>query len=103
MGRGRTSSMTVDSDAGVRSYLESMKGQPIFVAMQGEGREWTQIVSRSSVRGFDYVFTDSMTWTDNKGRRMRLWLPDEVGPIPDAQEFMGLLVERTVGILEREP
>src|ERR1035441_1236244 len=93
----------VDSDAGVRSYLESMKGQPIFVAMQGEGREWTQIVSRSSVRGFDYVFSDSMTWTDNKGRRMRLWLPDEVGPIPDAQEFMGLLVDRTVGILEREP
>jgi len=93
----------VDSDAGVRSYLESMQGQPIFVAMQGEGREWVQIVSRSSVRGFDYVFTDSMTWTDNKGRRMRLWLPDEVGPIPDAQEFMGLLLDRTVGILEREP
>jgi len=93
----------VDSDAGVRSYLESMKGQPIFVAMQGEGREWTQIVSRRSVAGFDYVFTDSMTWTDNKGLRRRLWLPDEVGPIPDAQEFMDLLVDRTVGILEREP
>jgi hypothetical protein len=93
----------VDSDAGVRSYLESMKGQPIFIAMQGEGREWTQIVSRSSVRGFDYVFTDSMTWTDNRGRRMRLWLPDEVGPIADAQEFMGELVDRTVGILEHEP
>jgi len=93
----------VDSDAGVRQYLESMKGQPIFVAMQGEGREWTQIVSRSSVAGFDYVFTDSMTWTDNNGRRRRLWLPGEVGPIPDAQEFMELLVDRTVGILEREP
>ena len=93
----------VDSDAGVRQYLESMKGQPMFVAMQGEGREWTQIVSRSSVAGFDYVFTDSMTWSDNNGLRRRLWLADEVGPIPDAQEFMDLLVDRTVGILEREP
>ena len=93
----------VDSDAAVRKYLESMKGQPIFVALQGEGREWTQLVSRSSVAGFDYVFTDSMTWTDNKGLRRRLWLPDEVGPIPDTQEFMELLVDRTVGILEREP
>jgi len=93
----------VDSDAAVRQYLESMKGVPAFVALQGEGREWTQIVSRSAVAGFDYVFTDSMTWTDNKGLRRRLWLPDEVGPIPDVSEFMDLLVERTVGILEREP
>jgi hypothetical protein len=93
----------VDSDAGARSYLESMRGQPIFVAMQGEGREWTQVVSRSSVAGFDYVFTDSMTWTDNNGLRRRLWLPDELGPIPDVEEFMDLLVDRTVGILEREP
>lgn len=44
-----------------------------------------------------------MTWTDNNGKRMRLWLPDEVGAIPDPQAFMELLVERTVGILEHEP
>jgi histidinol phosphatase-like PHP family hydrolase len=52
---------------------------------------------------FDYIFTDSMTWTDNRGKRMRLWLPDEVGTIADPQEFMDTLVERAVGILDHEP
>jgi hypothetical protein len=93
----------VEDDAGLRAFLASMKGQPAFVAMQAEGREWVQMVSRETVAGFDYIFTDSMTWTDNRGKRMRLWLPDEVGAIPDAQEFMATLVERTVGILEKEP
>src|ERR1041385_3685801 len=59
--------------------------------------------SRRAVSLFDYVFTDSMTWTDNRGKRMRLWIPEEVGTIADAQEFMDILVERTVGILEKEP
>lgn len=99
VGRG----FPVENDTGVRAFLESMKGQPVFIAMQAEGREWTQMVSRSAVAGFDYVFTDSMTWTDNRGRRMRLWIPEEVGAIADVQEFMATLVERTVGILEREP
>jgi hypothetical protein len=93
----------VQDDRGARNFFDSMKGQPCFVAMQAEGREWTQMFSRSTVALFDYVFTDSMTWTDNRGRRLRLWIPEELGTIPDTQEFMDTLVERTVGILEREP
>ena len=93
----------VQDDEGARRFAESMKGQPVFVAIQAEGREWLQMFSRSVVALFDYVFTDSMTWTDNRGRRMRLWIPNEVGAIADTQEFMDTLVERTVGILEREP
>ena len=71
--------------------------------MQTEGREWLQMFSRSAVEQFDYVFTDSMTWTDNLGKRMRLWIPDEVGVVSNPQEFMDILVDRTVEILEREP
>ncbi|MBI4909020.1 MAG: DUF1080 domain-containing protein [Acidobacteria bacterium] len=93
----------VQDDASARAFLESIKGQPVFIAMQAEGREWTSMFSRGTVALFDYVFTDSMTWTDNNGRRMRLWIPDEVGTISDEQAFMDLLVERTVGILNREP
>ena len=80
-----------------------MKGAPIFIAMQAEGREWTQMFSRSAASLFDYVFTDSMTWTDNRGKRMRTWIPQEVGTIADPQEFMETLVDRAVGILDREP
>src|SRR5258708_28059090 len=93
----------VNSDDLAMRFVESTKGKPVFVAMQAEGREWTQVFSRRVVSMFDYVFTDGETWTDNRGKRMRLWIPEEVGAIPDAQEFMETLVDRTVGTLEYEP
>jgi hypothetical protein len=93
----------VENDEGARTFAESLKGQPVFIAMQAEGREWTQMFSRRAAALFDYIFTDSMTWTDNRGRRMRTWMPDEVGTIADPQEFMDTLVDRAVGILNNEP
>jgi len=95
--------MPVTDDKGARDFVNRMKGQPCFIGMQAEGREWTQMFSRQTVALFDYVFTDSMTWTDNHGRRLRLWIPEELGVISDVPEFMDTLVQRTVGILEREP
>lgn len=93
----------ITNDAGILDFLKSMQGQPVFIAMQAEGREWTKMFSKEAVAKFDYVFTDSMTWSDNNGKRMRLWIPEEVGTIKDKQAFMDLLVERTVGILNNEP
>jgi hypothetical protein len=93
----------VENDAGAIAFHQSMKGQPCFIAMQAEGREWTGMFSRKAIALFDYVFTDAMTWTDNRGKRMRLWMPEEVGVIADPQEFMETLVSRAVGILEKEP
>jgi len=94
---------TVQNDQQALAYIDSLKGQPCYVAMQAEGREWTKMFSRRAAAQFDYIFTDSMTWTDNRGKRMRLWIPNEVGTIADPQEFMDTLVERAVGILEHEP
>lgn len=93
----------VTTDEGALAYIQSLQHLPVFIAMQAEGREWTRMFSKSAIQNFDYIFTDSMTWTDNRGKRMRLWIPDEIGTITDAQEFMDTLVDRTVGILEREP
>lgn len=93
----------VETDEGARRFVESLQGQPVFIAMQAEGREWTQMFSRRTAALFDYIFTDSMTFTDNRGRRMRTWIPAEVGSIADPQEFMETLVDRALGIFEREP
>jgi hypothetical protein len=93
----------VTDDAGLAKWVESLKGLPVFVGMQAEGREWLQMFSRSAVAQCDYVFSDSMTWTDNHGKRMRTWLAEEIGVIANPQEFMDTLVDRAVGILEREP
>jgi hypothetical protein len=79
-----------------------MKGQPCYVALQAEGREWMTLASPESIAQFDYCFTDAMTFTDDNGRRMRLWIDEEVGFIPDAEAFMEMLVRRIEGVM-REP
>jgi len=93
----------IEKDADAVAFVESMRGQPVFLGMQAEGREWVTMFSRETRARFDYVFTDSMTWTNPAGRRMRLWMPEEVEIGPDVQAFMELLVSRTLGILETEP
>jgi hypothetical protein len=89
----------VHDDASVREYLETMKGQPCYVALQGEGREWITLTSPESIARFDYCFTDAMTFSDDHGKRMRTWIPEEVGVIEDRQAFMDMLVKRIVGVL----
>jgi hypothetical protein len=93
----------VQDDAAALAFLDSLKGQPVFAGMQAEGREWTGMFSRQTAARFDYIFTDAMTWTDNHGQRMRLWIPEEVGSIADVEDFMETLVARTVDLLEHEP
>jgi len=89
----------VHSDDSVRDYLKTMEGQPCYVALQGEGREWMTLASPESVARFDYCFTDAMTFTDDNGKRMRLWINEDVGEIKDKQAFMDMLVKRIVGVM----
>ena len=91
------------NDAGAEQYLHNMSGQPVFVALQAEGREWVKMFSRETLAKFDYVFTDAMTFTDDTGKRMRIWIKQEVGEIKDKQHFMDIYVDRILGILNHEP
>ena len=93
---------SVTNDAGINSYLDTMKGKPVFVGMQAEGREWVRLFSQEAVAKFDYVFTDAMTFTDDSGKRMRLWINDEV-EVKDKQAFMDMLVSRILAIMNNEP
>jgi hypothetical protein len=92
----------VTDDESLDAYMDTVKGQPVFRGMQAEGREWMTLFSPEAVARFDYVFTDAMTWTDKKGRRMRLWMPDEVF-MEDEQEFMEELVGKIENIVSKEP
>ena len=93
----------VHSDSQIDSVLQTFKGYPQFyVAMQAEGREWVNIFSKESIDKFDYVFTDAMTFTDEKGRRNRIWIKNETW-IDDEEQFMDYLVNTLVKILNTEP
>jgi hypothetical protein len=96
-------SFPASDDASLDRFLRALEGQPVLVAFQAEGREWPRLFSKAALSRFDYLFTDAMTWTGDDGRRMRLWIKDEVGAIPDPDRFMETLVSRTVEILEQEP
>jgi len=92
----------VTSDSTLNAYLNGISSEPVFKAMQAEGREWVTLFTPAAVARFDYIFTDAMTWTDNKGRRMRLWLPDEVF-VDDEQSFMDMLVGKIEAEMANEP
>jgi len=92
----------IATDRDVKKYVENMKGQTVFVAMQAEGREWRQLFSPAVIAQFDYVFTDGMTFTDHRGQRVRLWVKKEVD-VPDKEAFVDLLTKTIVGILRDEP
>lgn len=93
----------VHNDSQIDSVLQIFKGYPQFyVAMQAEGREWMNIFSEESRNKFDYIFTDAMTFTDEKGRRNRIWIKDETW-IDDEQQFMDYLVNTIVKIMNTEP
>jgi hypothetical protein len=92
----------VTNDQSLYAYMDTVKSQPIFRGMQAEGREWVTLFSPEAIAKFDYVFTDGMTWTDHKGRRMRLWMPNEVF-VDDEQQFMDELIGKIESVVSQEP
>ena len=89
----------VHDDKSVNDYLETMKNQPCYVALQGEGREWMTLTSPESVARFDYCFTDAMTFRDTTGFRRRLFIKEEMGDLSDPQAFMEMCVDRIEGVM----
>jgi len=95
--------MGFETDDSLKAYLDAFEPTPYaWHAMQAEGREWLDLFSEESRERFDYIFTDGMTWTNNRGVRQRLWIPAETD-IGDPQDFMEQLVESIVRVVTLEP
>ena len=92
----------ITNDSTLLANYEQYKDYPVYMAMQAEGREWVDMFSKENIKTFDYVFTDAMTWRDKKGRRMRLWIPEEVF-VDDKDDFMDQLVDQIIGVMNNEP
>ena len=92
------------SDEQIKARFENAFTLPqLFYAMQGEGREWPKLFSKEAREMFDYVFTDALTFDDHKGRRTHLWIdPEVIIDIPE-QEYMDMIMDRTLKIINEEP
>ncbi len=89
----------ITNDKEVYDFLNTMRGEPFILAMQAEGREWVTTFSQDARDEFDFVFTDALTFTDHKGRRVRLWIAPEV-IIDDEQKYMDMIVETICSVLQ---
>ncbi len=95
--------MGFETDDSLKAYLDAFEPTPFaWHAMQAEGREWLDLFSGESRERFDYAFTDAMTWTNNRGVRQRLWMPNETD-VGDPQDFMDQLVDNIVKVVTTEP
>lgn len=93
----------IHNDSQIDSVISVLrKYKQFYIGMQGEGREWVKLFSKESIRKFDYVFTDAMTFTDQKGRRNRIWIKEETW-IDNEEQFMDDYVNTIVKILNTEP
>ena len=92
----------ITNDTLLLDYYNAMKNYPVFLGMQAEGREWLTMFSKEARAKFDYIFTDALTFSDDNGKRMRIWLKDEV-EIKDAQAFMEMYVKRILDVINTEP
>ncbi len=93
----------VENDAAAEQWLHSLDGRPVFYAFYAAHRNWTRIISRQTAQRFDYVLADSRTWTDGKGRPVRLSVPQEASSITNRQEFLDSLLDQTIERLSTEP
>lgn len=92
----------ITDDQGIYDFVESMEGQPVFLGMQAEGREWVSTFSKEAISQFDYVFSDALTFTDDDGNRTQLWEKETVH-IKDKQDFMEMYIDRIQSVMNDEP
>ena len=94
----------ISTNEQIRALFENDFYLPsLFYAMQGEGREWAETFSKTSRDRFDYVFTDALTFNDHKGRRTQLWITNTIFMDIPEQEYMDMIMERTLKIINEEP
>ena len=84
-------------------FKKSFTLPQLFYALQGEGREWPKTLSKESHDTFDYVFTDALTFNDHKGRLTLLWIDRYVIMDIPEQEYMDMIMDRTLKIINEEP
>ena len=93
----------VSTDKQAKEYFSANQNSPFFIAMQAEGREWVEMFSKETFDMFDYVFTDALTFHDHKGRRTQLWSNNTVIMDIPEQEYMDMIMDRTLKVLNEEP
>ena len=98
--------LSLNDDAGLRRFIESLKPYPVYCGLQPMSPGWTRSYSFSpeTIKLLDYVLMDPQTVpVGNKyGETLRIWNFDTY--VDDPQQFMDTYMTHTLEVIEdQEP
>ncbi len=90
----------LETDDQLRSFLDSVQDQPVFVGLQVNDRDWHKKHAPELLRRLDYVLGDTMIMPmpDDDSAPVKLWMP-ELYTIKDAQAWMERYVRHNLRVL----
>jgi len=92
----------ISDDKGMKRYMAMLEGKPVYKGIQAEWLDWPMCFSKEVVAQLDFVLSDALTFLEKDGRRVRLWMRNEV-KIEDKQDFMDRYTDFNVQVIAREP
>lgn len=91
----------ITDDDGIRDWVRSLKGKPVFAAIEAEGTDWTTAFSKEAIASLDYVQGDPLGMPDKSGAPVEMWKPDF--RVSDPESFMDAYVDYHVRRISGEP
>lgn len=93
----------IRNDAEASRWLQPLIGKPVFFALSVATPDWTRSFSQSTIRRFDYILGDGLSWQSPNGHLIDLANPHATKSITDREVFMDTLVDQTVKRFDTEP
>lgn len=91
----------LSNDEELGQYLSMLEGKPVYKGIQAEWTDWMGCFSKKMLGKLDFILTDTWTFPDKNGKRMKLW--EKTAEIPPADVFMDRYVDWHVQIMTTEP
>jgi hypothetical protein len=90
----------LETDDQLRAFLDGVQGQPLFLGVQVNDRDWMQRHSSQLLQRLDYVLGDTMIMPmpDDDSPPVKLWLADQY-TIDDPEAWMERYVRHNLRVL----
>ena len=93
--------VVLSNDEELKRYIAMLEGKPVYKGVQAEWTDWAGCFSRETLAQLDFVLTDTMTFPDKDGRRMKLW--EQGSDIGEPRAFMDRYADWYVDIISKQP
>lgn len=93
--------VVLKNDEELLAYIATFEGKPCYKGVQAEWTNWMDCFSKEALSKLDYVLTDTFTFPDKNGKRMKMW--EKGADIGDKATFMDRYIDWHIQIISTEP